>query len=117
MGFFDFLNSKGPTSTVYDLLSLMNEMHGTELRLTPGAAPQAVVNDRVLPLSEIPLQAEDTRKLCCSLFTDEQKAEFEKNNKIEFPFGVKSLGRYKANIVAAEGRISGTIAIFDPIRK
>lgn len=116
MGFLDFLNSPPKPSTIYDLLTLMKEKKGTELRLTPGIVPQAVVNGRVVALSKLPLEPEETRKLCSSLFTEQQAAEFEKNNMVEVPFGVKNLGRYKAKIVSVDGKVSGMIS-FDPVRR
>ncbi len=115
MGFFDFLKSEGSTTTVHGLLTLMKQKNGNELRLTPGALPQAMVNGRLLPLSEIVLKADHTRNLCYSLFTEAQKAEFEKNNKVEVPFGVKDLARYRAKIVSVDGKVSGVITVFDTI--
>ncbi len=116
MGFFDFLKTPPSESTMHGLLTLMKQKNGTELRLTPGAAPQALVNGRLLPLSDLPLEPEETRKLCCSLFTEKEAAEFEKNNKVEVPFGVKTLGRYRAKIVSVDGRVSGVITVFVPPR-
>ncbi len=90
--------------------------YGTELRLTPGAVPQALVNGRPLPLSALPLTAEETRNLCCSLFTEKEAVEFEKNHRVEVPFGVKDLGRYRATIVSVDGKVSGVITLLVPSR-
>ncbi len=116
MGLFDFLKPPPGASTMHGLLALMKQKNGTELRLTPGAVPQALVNGRPLPLSGLPLAPEETRTLCCSLFTEKEVAEFEKNNGVEVPFAVKDLGRYRAKILSVDGKVSGVIAVFVPPR-
>ncbi|HEY5995561.1 MAG TPA: hypothetical protein VIU29_01005 [Candidatus Deferrimicrobiaceae bacterium] len=52
----------------------MKRANGTELVLTPGAAPRALVDGKLLPLSGRPLEPEETRKLCRSLFTERVSA-------------------------------------------
>jgi twitching motility protein PilT len=64
-------------------------------------------------LSEFPLGAEQARALCFLALTDAQKTEFDKNKKIEFSFGIKGIGRFKANISSAEGKVSGAFTILD----
>jgi len=51
------------------------------------------------------------------LLSDVQRAEFTKNNKIEFVFGVKDIGRYKSNIISVEGKVSGIFTTFDPSKQ
>ncbi len=116
MGLFDLLKTPPSPSTMHGLLTLMKQKNGAELRLTPGAVPQALVNGRLLPLSALPLEPEETRTLCCCLFTEKEAAEFEKNNKVEVPFGVKGLSRYRAKIVSVDGKVSGVITVVVPPR-
>lgn len=117
MGLFDFLKTPPSAGTMHGLLTLMKQKNGTELRLTPGAAPQALVNGRPVPLSGLPLEPEETSKLCRSLFTEKEAAEFEKNDRVEVPFGVKDLGRYTAEIVSIGGKVSGVITVLVPPRR
>ncbi len=116
MGLLDFLKAPPSASTMHGLLTLMKQKNGTELRLAPGAVPQVLVNGRLLPLPGRPLDAEETRTLCCSLFTERETAELEKNESVEVPFGVKDLGRFRAKIVSVDGKVSGVIAVFVPPR-
>ena len=115
MGLFDsfsrFLASPARASTLLDLLKKMKKENGTELRITPGLVPQAMVKGKLLPLSENPLEAEEVSSICYMLFTGEQKTEFDKNKKIEFGFGIKEIGRYKANISSTEGKVSGVFTL------
>jgi len=108
--FFDAVNKGG---NLIDLLKQMKKENGTELRIIPGLVPQAIVKGRLLSLSEFTLKAEECRSMCYVLFTDEQKAEFEKNKKIEFVFGSNKIGRFKAKIVSAEGKVNGTFTLLD----
>jgi len=121
MGFFDsfrqFRESCHKGANLHDLLVLTKKKNGDELRITPGVAPQAMIKGSLLPLSEYQLGPGETKDLCYSLFTAAQKAEFEKNKKIEFTFGIKGIGRYKANIVSAEGKVSGIFTTFDPSKQ
>ncbi len=67
-------------------------------------------------MSGNPLEPEETRILCSGLFTEKEAAEFEKNNGVEVPFGVKDLGRYRAKIVSVDGKVSGVITVVVPPR-
>ena len=111
MGFFDWLSrfsaAVKPGGDLIDLLKQTKKLNGTELRITPGVVAQAMVKGRLVPLTDTPLEAEACKNMCYIIFTDKNKAEFEKDNKVEFAFGIKGIGRYKANIVSAEGKVSG----------
>jgi twitching motility protein PilT len=49
----------------------------------------------------------DTKQLCYSVLTEEQKIHFEKNKELDLSFGVKNLSRYRANIFMQRGAVSG----------
>ncbi len=117
MGLFDLLKTPASATTMHGLLTLVKQRNGTELRLTPGAVPQALVNGSPLPLSGVSLDPEETRALCCSLLTEKDAADLEKNGKVEVPFGVKDLGRYAATIVSVDGQVSGVITALVPPRR
>lgn len=117
MGFFESLSrmaAGGGGASLPDLLKRMKKENGTELRIIPGRAPEAVVRGRLLPLSGSSLDVEECRTMCTALFTDAQKAEFEKNKKIEFAFGIKDAGRFKAAVVSADGKVSAVFSAFEP---
>lgn len=115
MGFFDsvkaFFDSAKKESSLPELLGQAKKKNAAELRITPGVVPQAMVKGRIVPLSEFPLDSEEAKKLCYSLFTDAQKAEFEKDEKIEIGFGIKKIGNCRANIVSSEGEVRGIFTI------
>ncbi|MBI5102173.1 MAG: hypothetical protein HZB33_10110 [Nitrospirae bacterium] len=121
MGFLDWLNSFSsavkPGGDLIDLLKQTKKLNGAELRITPGVVAQAMVKGRLVPLTDMPLEAEACKNMCHIIFTDKNKAEFEKNNKVEFAFGTRDIGRFKANIVSSEGKVSGTFIAVDPTKQ
>jgi twitching motility protein PilT len=61
----------------------------------------------VVPLKLEPLGPVETKQLCYSVLTEEQKIEFEKNKELDLSFGVKNLSRFRANIFMQRGAVSG----------
>ncbi len=108
MGFFDSFKK---ASTIYDFLMLVKKENGSELIIMPDRAPQLLVKGRLRPLADNSLEEGQARDLCYTLFTAEQKAEFERNGKIEFALGVKGIGRINAEIVSVEGQVSGKFKV------
>ena len=49
----------------------------------------------------------DTKQLCYSVLTEEQKVTFEKKNELDLSFGVKNLARFRANIFTQRGAVAG----------
>ena len=62
---------------------------------------------RSFPLKLPPLSAVDTKQLCYSVLTEDQKIAFEKHKELDLSFGVKSLSRFRANIFMQRGAVSG----------
>jgi Tfp pilus assembly pilus retraction ATPase PilT len=116
MGLFDFLKPPPSPATLSGLLALTGRMKGTELRLAPGSVPQAMVDGRLRPLSGRPLEPEVAGRMCRSLFTDKDAAMFGKNGEVEIAFAVTGLGRCRARIVSADGKVSGVIELLAPPR-
>jgi twitching motility protein PilT len=54
-----------------------------------------------------PLAPVDTKRLCYSILTGEQKIRFEKENELDLSFGVKSLARFRSNLFIQRGAVAG----------
>jgi twitching motility protein PilT len=61
----------------------------------------------LVPLKMPPLTPADTKQLCYSILTEDQKVHFEQHNEIDLSFGVKNLSRFRANIYMQRGAVSG----------
>ncbi len=85
----------------------MIEKGASDMHLTTGAPPLLRIDGQIIPLKLDPLTAIDTKQLCYSVLTEEQKIEFEKRKELDLSFGVKNLSRYRANIFMQRGAVSG----------
>jgi twitching motility protein PilT len=89
------------------LLKAMIEKGASDLHITTGSPPQLRIDDSLVPLKVPPLNFEDTQRLCYSVLTEEQRAEFERKWELDLSFGVKNLARFRANIFMQRGAVAG----------
>jgi twitching motility protein PilT len=54
-----------------------------------------------------PMNPVETKQLCYSVLTDNQKHRFEEENELDLSFGVKGLSRFRANIFIQRGAVAG----------
>ena len=54
-----------------------------------------------------PLTPAETKQLIYSLLTDKQKKQFEEKLELDFSFGIKDLGRFRANVFMQKGAVAG----------
>jgi twitching motility protein PilT len=89
------------------LLKAMIEKGASDLHITTGSPPQLRIDDSLVPLKLPPLNFEDTQRLCYSVLTEDQRAEFERKCELDLSFGVKNLARFRANIFMQRGAVAG----------
>ncbi|MEW6058070.1 MAG: type IV pilus twitching motility protein PilT [Bdellovibrionota bacterium] len=89
------------------LLKAMVDQNASDLHITIGTPPQFRIEGRMVKVKVDPLTAQDTKELCYSVLTDNQKAEFEKELEIDFSFGVKDVARFRGNIFFQKGSVGG----------
>ncbi len=89
------------------LLKAMIDKGASDMHITTGAPPLLRVDGSVLPLQLPPLGPVETKQLCYSILTEEQKISFEKTNELDFSFGVKNLSRFRANLFVQRGAVAG----------
>ena len=92
---------------LHQLLRAMIEKGASDMHITTGSPPLLRIDGQVVPLKLQPLTPVDTKQLCYSVLTEEQKIEFEKNKELDLSFGVKNLSRFRANIFMQRGAVSG----------
>jgi twitching motility protein PilT len=92
---------------LHQLLRAMIDKNASDLHVTTGSPPQLRIDGSMVPLKTPPLSAIETKQLCYSVLTEEQKVEFEKQNELDFSFGVKNLARFRANIFQQRGAVAG----------
>jgi twitching motility protein PilT len=92
---------------LHQLLRAMVEKGASDMHITTGSPPLLRIDGAVVPLKLSPLTPVETKQLCYSVLTEEQKNQFEKNREFDLSFGVKSLARFRANIFLQRGAVSG----------
>jgi twitching motility protein PilT len=93
--------------TLHHLLKAMVEKGASDMHITTGSPPLLRIDGSVVPLKLPPLMPADTKQLCYSIMTDEQKMHFEQQNELDLSFGVKGLSRFRANCFMQRGAVAG----------
>src|SRR4029453_15033498 len=89
-----------------ELLRKLSELHGSDLHITTGSAPQIRVDGHLRPVEGYPqLTSTDTKQLAYSVLTDAQKHRFEEKLELDFSFGVKGFSRFRANLFNQRGAV------------
>ena len=94
---------------LHQLLKAMVEKGASDMHITAGTPPLLRIDGEVIPLKLPPLTPVDTKHLCYSIMTEEQKIHFEKESELDLSFGVKNLSRFRANIFLQRGAVAGAI--------
>jgi len=94
---------------LHQLLKAMVEKGASDMHITAGAPPLLRIDGEVIPLKLPPLTPVDTKQLCYSIMTEEQKIHFEKESELDLSFGVKNLSRFRANVFLQRGAVAGAI--------
>ena len=66
---------------LHQLLTAMIEKGASDLHITTGSPPLLRIDGALVPLKLPPLTPVDTKQLCYSILTEEQKIKFEKNER------------------------------------
>ena len=67
---------------LHQLLKAMVEKGASDMHITAGAPPLLRIDGEVIPLKLPPLSPVDTKHLCYSIMTEEQKIHFEKKSEL-----------------------------------
>lgn len=92
--------------TLNAMLKTMVEAGGSDLHVTTNSPPQIRVDGKLQKLDAPSMTPTQTKKLCYSILTDNQKHRLEENLEIDFSFGIKNLARFRANVYHQRGAIA-----------
>ena len=98
---------QGLQVNLHQLLKAMIEKGASDMHITTGTPPLLRIDGDIVPLKLPPLSPVDSKQLCYSILTEDQKIEFEKTNELDLSFGVKNLSRFRANIYMQRGAVAG----------
>jgi twitching motility protein PilT len=92
---------------LHQLLRTMIEKGASDMHITTGTPPLLRIDGSVVPLKLPALGPVETKQVCFSVLTEEQRAHFEKHSELDLSFGVKGLSRFRANIYMQRGAVAG----------
>jgi twitching motility protein PilT len=95
------------TPNLHQLLKTMIEKGASDLHITTGTPPQLRIDGTLVPLKLQPLMPQETKQLCYSILTEDQKVRFEQKNELDLSFGVRGLSRFRANVFMQRGAVAG----------
>jgi twitching motility protein PilT len=97
--------------TLPQLLKALIDQGGSDLHISTDSPPRLRVDGHLLPLDIPPLTGIETKQLCMSVLTEEQKRELENSKELDLAFSVKNLARFRANIYHQKGNISAAFRV------
>ena len=103
----DPINDQPYPFTLQQLLHVMVEQGASDLHLTTGSPPIIRLDGSLVALKTPPLGSVETKLLCYSVLSEEQKVVFEKKHELDFSFGVKGLSRFRGNLYMQRGAVGG----------
>ena len=93
------------------MLKTMVDNGASDLHITTGSPPQIRVNGKMTPMKTRSLLPADTKHICYSILTEQQKRKFEDINELDFSFGVKGLARFRGNVFMQRGALAGVFRL------
>ena len=99
---------------IFELLKIAVEADASDLHITTYIPPRIRVNGSLKSVDHPPLTPTETKELVYSLLSDKQKKLFEEKWELDFSFGIKELGRFRANVFMQKGAVAGAFRRFLP---
>lgn len=96
---------------IHQLLKTMVEQGASDLHITTASPPQLRIDGHMVPMKLPPLQPAETKQLCYSILTEQQKKKFEEENELDLSFGVKGLARFRGNVFIQRGALAGVFRL------
>lgn len=97
--------------TLQQLLKTMVDRGATDLHITTNSPPQIRIDGNLVPLQLPPVNAVESKRLCYSIMTDNQKHRFEESLELDFSFGIKGLGRFRTNVFNQRGAVGAAFRL------
>lgn len=92
------------------LLDYVIRTNASDLHLTPGLPPMARIDGELIPIPDTPIIAPAmTSALLDTIITVEQRQVFDAEWELDFAFGRRGVGRYRANAFMERGEIAVAI--------
>jgi len=95
-----------------DLLRVAASHGASDLHLKVGAFPVMRIGGELRPVGDAPkLKPEDTLDMAFVMMSNRQKQKFKEASEVDIGYGVKGLGRFRANIFQQRGTVSVVLRV------
>ncbi len=98
---------KSSKISIEQLFRLMVDNNASDLHIACGDPPRLRISGSLVKTKTDILTKEDTKRLIYKVLSERQRNEFEKNQELDFSFGIKGLGRFRANVFYSKGAVVG----------
>ena len=93
--------------SMVQILKTAVKENASDVHITPGTSPALRVQGQIIRLNVDPINAQQSKELCYTLLTDEQKAQFEEDKDIDFSFSIDDSARFRGHIYYQKRAVSG----------
>ncbi len=93
------------------MLATMVGMKGSDLFITVGYPPSVKLNGKICKLNDIPLTAEQTRKMAHAIASDKQWHHYNETKGANFAIAPEGIGRFRINIFTQQQRTGLVIRV------
>ena len=76
----------------------MVEQNASDLHISVGVPPEFRIQGKMVKVKAEPMTPEDTKELCYSILTNQQKGELEQHLELDFSFALKDVARFRGNL-------------------
>lgn len=97
--------------SILEVLKLAHKQNASDIHITTGSPPVLRIDGNLYPLDTDSLDSEQTKTMCYSLISDEQKAKFENEKSLDFSFFIKNLSRFRGTLFFQKTSVVGTFRI------
>jgi len=97
--------------SIQSFLEYVVQRGATDLHVSADSPPLMRIDGDLSPLPFPPLTANETRTLCYSLLTDNQRHRFEEQSELDFSFGLRGLSRFRGNLFLQKGTVGGAFRL------
>lgn len=94
---------------IIDILQEAKEKKASDIHLVVGRPPMLRKHGSLEAFGDEVLNPEAAKMLIYSILNEEQRVKFELEKELDFSFGVKDLGRFRANIHYQRGTIAAAL--------
>ena len=101
--------------SMLDILKLAKNKNASDVHITAGSPPVLRINGQLFKLDTEVFDMEQTKKMCYSLISDEQKATFEEKKNLDFSFFVKNIARFRGTLYFQKTAVTGAFRLLQAV--